>query len=63
MPNTAWMSGSSINWLVKMLNDDTWLQRQHMNSFYEMKKQNDNTKIVMPSKPLHHATLNLSSWK
>ena len=63
MPNIVGKSGSSINQLVKTLNDDAWLQRQHMNNIYEMKKQNDNAKTVMPSELPHHTTLSLSSWK
>ena len=62
-PNTIGKSGSDINWPVRMLNNDAWLQRQHMNSIYEMKKQNDSAETVMPSEPLHHTTLSLSSWK
>ena len=62
-PNTTRKSGSGISQLVETLNDGAWLQRQHMNSVYGMKKQNDSAKIVMPSEPLHHATLSLSSWK
>ena len=62
-PNTARRSGSGINRLVKTLNDGAWLQRQRMNSVYEIKKQNDNAKTMMPSEPLHHATLSLNSWK
>ena len=61
-PNTAGKSGSGISQLVETLNDDAWLQRQHMNIVYRMKKQNDSAKTVMPSEPLHHATLSLSSW-
>ena len=60
--NTIGRSGSGINRLVEMLNDDVWLQKQHMNSIYGM-KQNDSAKTVMSSEPLHHATLSLSSWK
>ena len=62
-PNTTGKSGSGINRLVETLNDDAWLQRQHMNSIYGMKKQNDSAETVMPSEPLHHTTLSLSSWK
>ena len=62
-PNTARKSGSGISRLVETLNNDAWLQRQHMNNVYGMKKQNDNTEIVMSSEPLHHTTLSLSSWK
>ena len=62
-PNTATKSGSGISRLVETLNDDAWLQRQHMNNVYEMKKQNDSAETVMPSEPLHHTTLSLSSWK
>jgi len=54
---------SGISRLVETLNDGAWLHRQHMNNVYGMKKQNDSTKTVMPSEPLHHATLSLSSWK
>ena len=63
VPNTTGRSGSGINRLVKMLNDGTWLQRQHMNNVYEMKKQNDSAKTVMALEHPHHATLSLSSWK
>ena len=62
-PNTATKSGSGISRLVETLNDGAWLQRQHMNNVYGMKKQNDSTKTMMPPEPLHHATLSLSSWK
>ena len=62
-PNNARKSGSSISQLVETLNDGTWLQRQHMNNVYGMKKQNDSAKTMMLPKPLHHATLSLSSWK
>ena len=63
MPNTTRRNGSGINRLVNTLNDGAWLQRQCMNSAYGMKKQNNIAKTVMPSEPLHHATLSLNSWK
>jgi len=62
-PTTTKKSGNGISWLVKTLNDDAWLQRQHMNNVYGMKKQNDSAKTMMSPEPLLHATLSLSSWK
>ena len=37
-PNTTRRSDSGINRLVKTLNDGAWLQRQHMNSVYMIKR-------------------------
>ena len=59
-PNTTRKSGNGISWLVETLNDGAWLQRKRKNGIYGVKKQNDSAKTVMPSEPLHHATLSLS---